>query len=102
MPAACWTKRAMPAPVSDLQALIEPQERLDRLISVSFRRFGRSLVDLSYANPYDPPSERVLGALGAAVGESRERAFQYTRSEERRVGRECSSRWWRERCKITW
>src|SRR5438093_1321839 len=78
MPAACETKRAMPAPVSDLQAVIEPQERLDRLISVSFRRFGRSLVDLSYANPYDPPSERVLGALGAAVGESRERAFQYT------------------------
>lgn len=64
--------------ISHLQSLLEPQERLDRLIGATIRRFGRKAVDLAYANVYDGPDEEVLRALELSVREDRELAFQYT------------------------
>jgi aspartate aminotransferase len=61
-----------------LQSLLEPQERLDQLISATIRRFGRKAVDLSYANVYEGPDEEVLRALELSVREDRELSFQYT------------------------
>lgn len=68
----------MPNGVKDLEALLEPQERLDRLIAATFRRFGPKVVDLSYANPYDGPDEEVLSVLKRAAGEGRGLSLQYT------------------------
>lgn len=64
--------------ITDLELLLEPQERLDRLITTTWRRFGPKVVDLSYANPYDGPDQEVLGALQRAVSGKRALAFQYT------------------------
>jgi aspartate aminotransferase len=64
--------------LKDLEILLEPQERLDRLIIATLRRFGPRVADLSYANPYEGPDEEVLRALKHAMSESRELAFQYT------------------------
>ncbi|MBI4638156.1 MAG: aminotransferase class I/II-fold pyridoxal phosphate-dependent enzyme [Candidatus Rokubacteria bacterium] len=64
--------------LKDLDALLEPQERLDRLIAATFRRFGPRLVDLSYANPYDGPDEEVLRALARVAAEGRGLSLQYT------------------------
>ena len=64
--------------ISTLQRLLEPQERLDRLIAATFRRFGPRLVDLSYANPCDGPSDEVLSILARATAESKGRSLQYT------------------------
>lgn len=64
--------------ISHLQTLLEPQERLDQLISATIKRFGRKAVDLSYANIYDGPDEEVLRALELSIREDRELAFQYT------------------------
>lgn len=64
--------------INTLQPLLEPQERLDRLIAAAFCRFGPRLVDLSYANPCDGPSEEVLSILARATAESTGRSLQYT------------------------
>lgn len=64
--------------INHLQPLLEPQERLDQLISATIRRFGRKAVDLSYANVYDGPDEEVLRALELSIREDRELSFQYT------------------------
>lgn len=64
--------------ISALEPLLEPQERLDRLITATMRRFGRNVVDLSYANAYDGPDEEVLRALEVSVREDRALSFQYT------------------------
>ena len=64
--------------INTLQRLLEPQERLDRLIASTFRRFGPRLVDLSYANPCDGPSDEVLSILARAAAESKGRSLQYT------------------------
>jgi aspartate aminotransferase len=63
---------------SPLQPLLDPQERLDGLIASTFRRFGPRVVDLSYANPCDGPSEEVLAILARASAESTGRSLQYT------------------------
>lgn len=63
---------------SALESLLEPQERLDRLMAATIRKFGRNLVDLSYANVYDGPDEEVLRALELSIRDDRELAFQYT------------------------
>ena len=63
---------------STLQTLLDPQERLDRLIASTFRRFGPRIVDLSYANPCDGPSDEVLSILARATAESKGRSLQYT------------------------
>jgi aspartate aminotransferase len=64
--------------VKELESLLEPQERLDRQITATFRRFGPRVTDLSYANAYDGPDEEVIRALKRAVSESRDLALQYT------------------------
>jgi hypothetical protein len=53
----------MPNTLRALEVLLEPQERLDRLIGATFRRLGPRLVDLSYANPSEGPSAEVLDVL---------------------------------------
>ncbi len=63
---------------SDLYKLLEPQERLDRLITSTFKRFGPRAVDLSYANPAEGPDAQVRGALARAAAEMDGLAFQYT------------------------
>lgn len=68
----------MSTPLRDLEALFEPQERFAQLCAITFRRFGRKIVDLSYANPYDGPEEDVRRAIQVALAEERELAFQYT------------------------
>ena len=64
--------------ISTLQPLLEPQERLDRLIASTFKRLGPRTVDLSYANPASGPSEEVLSILARATAESRGLSLQYT------------------------
>jgi aspartate aminotransferase len=64
--------------IRTLQPLLDPQERLDRLIAATFRRFGPRMIDLSYANPADGPSEEVLAILGRVTAESKGRSLQYT------------------------
>ena len=64
--------------IATLQPLLDPQERLDRLIASTFRRFGPRIVDLSYANPCDGPSDEVLSILARATAESKGRSLQYT------------------------
>jgi len=61
-----------------LRSLLEPQERLERLIGVTIRRFGRHCIDLAYANAHEGPDEEVLRALELSVREDRELSFQYT------------------------
>ena len=62
----------------DLEAWFLPQERFTGLSATALRRYGRRMIDLSYANPYDGPNEAVRDALQAALAEERELAFQYT------------------------
>lgn len=64
--------------ITTLQPLLDSQERLDRLIAASFRRLGPRLVDLSYANPSDGPSEEVLAILARVTAESKGLSLQYT------------------------
>jgi aspartate aminotransferase len=64
--------------IDDLRPLLEPQERLDRMIQATFRRFGRKVVDLSYANVYDGPDAEVREALQLAAAEDGELCFQYS------------------------
>jgi aspartate aminotransferase len=68
----------MSSTISTLAPLLESQERLDRLITSSFRRFGPRLVDLSFANPADGPSDDVLSILARATAESKGLSLQYT------------------------
>jgi aspartate aminotransferase len=64
--------------VKALEPLLEPQERLDRLIAAAFKRFGPKLVDLSYANPCEGPAEEVMDVLRRATTERRGLSLQYT------------------------
>jgi aspartate aminotransferase len=68
----------MSKPLDDLRPLLEPQEQLDRLLQATFRRFGRKVVDLSYANVYDGPDPEVRRALMLAASEDGELCFQYS------------------------
>jgi aspartate aminotransferase len=68
----------MYSPIDDLRPLLEPQERLERLIQATVRRFGRKVVDLSYANVYDGPPAEVRQALQEAAAEEGELCFQYS------------------------
>ena len=64
--------------ISDLEALLGPQERFDEVCAATRRRFGRGLIDLSYANPADGPDDEVRRALRLAIDEEKELGFQYT------------------------
>lgn len=64
--------------ISDLEPLSAPQERFDALSAATFRRFGRHVVDLSYANPYDGPDDEVRRALQLAIADDKGLALQYT------------------------
>lgn len=64
--------------VSDLAAWLEPQERLDRLITETFQRLGPRVVDLSHATPHDGPDDEVRAALRRAAVEMDGLALQYT------------------------
>ncbi|MBI4271493.1 MAG: aminotransferase class I/II-fold pyridoxal phosphate-dependent enzyme [Candidatus Rokubacteria bacterium] len=61
-----------------LRPLLDAQERLERLIGATMRRFGHKYVDLAYANFREGPGEEVLRALELSVREDRELSFQYT------------------------
>jgi aspartate aminotransferase len=64
--------------IKALEPLLEPQERLDRLIAAAFRRFGPRLVDLSYANPYEGATEEVMHVLRRVTAERKGLSLQYT------------------------
>jgi aspartate aminotransferase len=64
--------------IPTLEPLLQPQERLDRLIAAAFRRFGPRLVDLSYANPYAGPTPEVLAVLRRVAAERSGLSLQYT------------------------
>ena len=64
--------------IKTLEPLLETQERLDALIASTFRRFGPRIVDLSYANPYDGPSEEVVSILSRVTADCRGLSLQYT------------------------
>lgn len=68
----------MPRTLSELESLLAPQDRLDALVAATFRRFGRRVVDLSYANAYGGPDPEVRLALEQAVREKAALAFQYS------------------------
>lgn len=62
----------------NLEAWFAPQERFRNLPATALRRFGRQVVDFSYANSHDGPEEAVRHALQTALTEDRELGFQYT------------------------
>src|SRR3989442_1565684 len=64
--------------VRALEPLLEPQERLDGLIAATFRRFGPRIVDLSYANPADGPTEQVRNVLKRVTEQFSGLSLQYT------------------------
>jgi aspartate aminotransferase len=64
--------------ITALEPLLQPQERLDRLIAATFRRFGPRLVDLSYANPSAGPAREVLDVLKRIAAERSGLSLQYT------------------------
>ena len=64
--------------ITTLAPLLDPQERLDRLSAAAFRRFGPRLIDLSYANPHDGPTDEVLSILARATAASKGLSLQYT------------------------
>jgi aspartate aminotransferase len=64
--------------IAELHPWLEPQERFDRILATTFRRFGNKVVDLSYANFYDGPPKPVLVALEKAVADGGVLALQYT------------------------
>lgn len=68
----------MPNTLRPLEPLLQPQERLDRLIAAAFKRFGPRLIDLSYANPYEGPASEVLDVLRRVAGERTGLSLQYT------------------------
>jgi len=57
---------------------LKAQERFDDIAARAFRRFGPRLADLSYANAYDGPDDRVLSAIRRALDEAKDLDFQYT------------------------
>jgi aspartate aminotransferase len=61
-----------------LRSLLQPQERLDALLSAAFRQFGPRVMDLSYANPHDGPAAEVLAVLKRVAGECGALSLQYT------------------------
>jgi aspartate aminotransferase len=68
----------MTALSSQLERLLAPQDRVDRLRDEALRRSGRAFVDLAYANSYDGPSPDTLAALRRALEEPTPLALQYT------------------------
>jgi aspartate aminotransferase len=64
--------------ITALEPLLIAQERFDDLAAATRRRFGRRVVDLSYANPYDGPDDEVRRALHLAIDDDDELGFQYT------------------------
>jgi aspartate aminotransferase len=64
--------------VTALKPLLQPQERLDGLLSATFKRFGPRVMDLSYANPHDGPPAEVLAVLRRVAGECGGLSLQYT------------------------
>jgi aspartate aminotransferase len=64
--------------VDHLHPWLEPQERLDRLIQTTYRRFGRKVLDLSYANVHDGPDAVVRAALRDAAADAGALCFQYS------------------------
>jgi aspartate aminotransferase len=61
-----------------LKPLLQPQERLDAILSAAYRRFGPRVMDLSYANPHDGPPAQVMAALRRVAGECGALSLQYT------------------------
>lgn len=68
----------MSATLNELEGLLKPQERFDQLISATYRRFGRKVVDLSHANAHGGPDARVRQALERAVRAEARLVFQYS------------------------
>ena len=64
---------------------------LARTLAVTLTGLEGHLVDVEAHAAAGLPSFTLVGLPDAAVRESRERVT--TRSEERRVGKECRSRW---------
>jgi aspartate aminotransferase len=64
--------------ITTLEPLLNSQERLERLMAETFRRFGPRMVDLSFANPADGPSDEVLSILAGVTAESKGLSLQYT------------------------
>ena len=64
--------------IKTLEPLLDSQERLDRLIAATFRRFGTRMVDLSFANPSEGPSDEVLSILTRVTAGSKGLSLQYT------------------------
>lgn len=61
-----------------LEPLLEPQERFDRLCAATRRRFGRRVVDLSYANAHEGPDDEVRRAMRCAIDDEQYLGLQYT------------------------
>src|SRR5262249_8064192 len=61
-----------------VQALIEPQERFDRLYHFWIRRAGRNACDFAYANPCEGPDATVKKVIEEALHSPRPLALQYT------------------------
>jgi aspartate aminotransferase len=63
---------------SELEALIAPQERYQRLHDAAYQRWGHQLCDLSYANFNGGPPSVVLEALRDSIARLRPFDLQYT------------------------
>ena len=61
-----------------IEGYLAPQERFEAILAEAFRRHGPRVVDLGYANAYDGPDPRVLGAMREALADDSDLSFQYT------------------------
>lgn len=77
----------------ELDELLEPLERLDRLIAATFRQFGPRLVDLSYANPYQGPAQEVRNVIQRVTSERSGLSYQYTPTGGRTATRRAIADW---------
>jgi len=65
-------------PASGIESYLAPQERFEAILADAFRRHGPRLVDLGYANAYDGPDPKVIGAMREALADNSDLSFQYT------------------------
>ena len=63
-------------PPSGLEQELAAQARVDEIFLAARQR--GAVADLSYANPYDGPSESAVQMLAAAAASTRPLALQYT------------------------
>src|SRR5690606_7848064 len=70
---------------------LDPHQATADLVGIS-RRQAKTI---NFGLLFGMGAQKLADALGVDIYEGKRIKYQYFRSEERRVGKECRSRWWR-------